>query len=169
MEWSDVALIGLLLVGVWVIIIEPLTSFRLEDGVRLLADLVRAAWRRAAPLVHWLAYDVIVGRERVNDFDAADAGAARQNSANARTDGRTDLADAAESGRSRLQLDRTRQGLIAVLVDSGWTKTEIREVLKGANDVIGAEVDAAIAARAELQETPIAKRPTAAKFQQAQT
>jgi hypothetical protein len=43
----------------------------------------------------------------------------------------------------RLQLDRTKQALIEVMVYNGWGAGEIRAVIKGDNGVIGAEVDAA--------------------------
>lgn len=64
-----------------------------------------------------------------------------------------------------LRVDRTRTALIAVLVDSGWSVSEIRAVVKGDNTAISAEVAAATNARAEQQRTPIAQRPTAGKFQ----
>jgi len=130
--------------------------------VHALAEGVRAVARPA-----WAAcYAGLCRLYGVKPLAAPAAASTRQNTTDARTDGRTDLADGPDLTPARLRLDRTRQGLIAVLVDSGWTKTEIREVLKGANEVIGAEVDAAIAARGALHETPIAQRPTSAKFQQ---
>lgn len=64
MEWSDVGLILLIAAAVWFVLIEPRTPYRFEDGVRLAAGAVRAAARRVAPFVRWLAYDVIVGRTR---------------------------------------------------------------------------------------------------------
>lgn len=69
MEWGDVLTIGLVLVALWVFVGERLTPYRLEDGVRLAADAVRAVARRVAPLVRWLAYDVIVGRKVSSDME----------------------------------------------------------------------------------------------------
>lgn len=43
----------------------------------------------------------------------------------------------------RLQLDRTKQALIEVMVYNGWNVGEIRAAVKGDNGAIGAEVDAA--------------------------
>ena len=67
MTLGDALTIGLVLLALWVFVVERYTTLRLEDGVRLGADAVRAAWRRVAPLVRWVAYDVIVGRESVKD------------------------------------------------------------------------------------------------------
>lgn len=66
MTLGDALTIGLVLLALWVFVVERYTTLRLEDGVRLGADAVRAAWRRVAPLVRWVAYDVIVGRPSVN-------------------------------------------------------------------------------------------------------
>lgn len=61
-----------------------------------------------------------------------------------RTDGRTDAGILARTELppvvAALRLDRTRAALIAVLVDSGWSVTEIRAVVKGENAAISAEV-----------------------------
>lgn len=77
-------------------------------------------------------------------------------------------ADAALSGDPKrcpaLQLDRTKAGLIAILVYNEWTVSEIRNLLKGDNTVISQEV-ADARQRLGLEpptayRTPIAGRPT---------
>lgn len=61
------------------------------------------------------------------------------------TDGRTDgrSASAIDLWIERLEVDRTKQALIELLVYSGWTVDEVRAVLKGANADLGDEVKAA--------------------------
>lgn len=91
--------------------------------------------------------------------------------ADGRTDGRTDVGGMPRTADARtcasLQLDRTREGLIAVLVYNGWQVEDIRRVVKGENAAIGA----AVAAAREQQHTPpapsvtpIAERQTSARF-----
>ena len=67
MTLGDALTIGLVLLALWVFVVERYTTLRLEDGVRLGVDAVRAGWERVAPLVRWVAYDVIVGRPSVKD------------------------------------------------------------------------------------------------------
>lgn len=59
-------------------------------------------------------------------------------------DGQTDEADERVSApfdvAERLQLDRTRGGMIDSLVASGWAVSQIRTVVKGDNNTISAEV-----------------------------
>lgn len=81
-------------------------------------------------------------------------------------------ADTALSGDPKrcpaLQLDRTKTGLITVLVYNEWTVSEIRGLLKGDNTVISQEI---AEARKRLGKdmpaeyrTPIAGRSTKASF-----
>lgn len=85
------------------------------------------------------------------------------------TDGRTD-------GRSvpmddlycpRFELDRSKQAAIEVFLYNGWGTAEIRSILKGSNEGIGQEVEAArkrLGIEPTEQRTPIAGRPTSAQF-----
>lgn len=89
------------------------------------------------------------------------------------TDGADRRASAGLSGDPRrcsaLQLDRTKAGLIMLLVYNEWTVSEIRSVLKGDNAVLGQEIAEARErlgmAPAGEYRTPIAGRPTAAVFE----
>jgi hypothetical protein len=62
-----------------------------------------------------------------------------------------------------ITVDRSRAGLIAALVAAEWNVGQIRAVLKGANDLIGQEVEAERTRQglvpAESPRTPIAGRP----------
>jgi hypothetical protein len=71
----------------------------------------------------------------------------------------------------RLQLDKTRAGWVELMVYMGYTVGDIRGLLKGDNGAIGTEIEAA---RKRLgmgpsagYQTPVAGRPTDAKFQDA--
>lgn len=67
-------------------------------------------------------------------------------------------------------LDRTRGRLIAVMVDSDLTVTEIRALLKGESTALGQEIEAIKKklgkAPAQTYRTPIAGRPTDARYYQ---
>lgn len=63
MEAGDLLTIILVLAGVWYVLMP---AWLRDVAVGGAADIVRAAWRAVAPLVRWLAYDVIVGRRAVN-------------------------------------------------------------------------------------------------------
>lgn len=93
--------------------------------------------------------------------------APHQTTPDRQTDGPDRRASAGLSGDPRwcpaLQLDRTKAGLITLLVYNEWTVSEIRAVLKGDNNVLGPEIEAA---RMRLglppageYRTPIAGRP----------
>lgn len=69
----------------------------------------------------------------------------------------------------RLQLDKTREALIEELLTLGWTMTDFRreQIFRGDNNKISAEVEAArkrLGIETEAPRTPIAKRPTDARF-----
>lgn len=83
---------------------------------------------------------------------------ARQKIADARTDGRTDLADAGKIAGPNLRLDRTREALITHLLTLGWTVTDIRKVLKGENAAIAAEVEGIKAQLVTLDPPPLIVR-----------
>lgn len=74
MEWGDVLTIVLVLAGVWYIIVPRAVREGLSPAVHALAEAMRAALRSCAPFVHWLAYEVIIGRKPVKDY--ADTSAA---------------------------------------------------------------------------------------------
>jgi hypothetical protein len=61
----------------------------------------------------------------------------------------------------RLMVDRSREALLDALVAAGWSTTQIRGLLRGANDAIGAEVEAARARLAAPRATPVAGRQLA--------
>lgn len=68
---------------------------------------------------------------------------------------------------ARLRLDRTRTAVMAVLIDTGWSVTEVRSVLKGETAAISREYAELANRGPEVVETPIAGRPTAAQFRSA--
>lgn len=85
------------------------------------------------------------------------------------TDRQTDRpsVSAVDPWLARLEVDRSKAVIIYVLVYSGWTTGEIRSVLKGDNGAIGLEVEAArqrLGIETPDNRTPIAKRPTDARF-----
>jgi hypothetical protein len=69
----------------------------------------------------------------------------------------------------RLKVDRTKMALIELTVYSGWSVDEIRKVVKGDNNVMGAEIESARKRQGVEPEpayvTPIVGRPTAARFE----
>lgn len=69
---------------------------------------------------------------------------------------------------SRLAVDKSREALIDELVAAGWSTTQIRGLLKGTNEAIGQEVEAARARLAAPRATPIAGRelPADARFRE---
>jgi hypothetical protein len=73
----------------------------------------------------------------------------------------------APSALERLQVDRTREGLLDALVAAGWSTTQIRAHLKGTNEVIGQEIEAARARLAAPVVTPLAGRvvPPGVRFE----
>ena len=69
----------------------------------------------------------------------------------------------------RWQLDKTRTAIIEELLYSGWTMTDFRreQIFRGDNNKISAEVEAArqrLGIESADPRTPIASRPTSAKF-----
>lgn len=68
----------------------------------------------------------------------------------------------------RLMVDRSREALIDELVAAGWSTTQIRALLKGTNEAIGQEVEAARARLASPRVTPLAGRelPADARFRE---
>lgn len=65
---------------------------------------------------------------------------------------------------AQLMADRSREALILALVAAGWSTTQIRTHLRGANDAIGAEVEAARQRLEAPRQTPVAGRETDARF-----
>jgi hypothetical protein len=64
----------------------------------------------------------------------------------------------------RLTVDRSREALIEALLAAGWSATQIREQLRGANATTGQEIEAARARLAEAsapRATPLARRALA--------
>lgn len=102
-------------------------------------------------------------RHRVYDMSSnAQTGQTNQ------TDGQTDEQTRPDPWIERLQLDRSKQALIELLVYSDWDVSQIRGVIKGDNGVLGQEIEAA---RQRLgkqpsahYKTPIAGRPTNANY-----
>lgn len=85
----------------------------------------------------------------------------------------TDATDArvseAEQWIARMRVDRTKATLISICAYTGWTVPEIRAALKGDNNVLGVEIEAArtrlgIAPPAP-HVTPYVGRPTNARFE----
>lgn len=80
------------------------------------------------------------------------------------------LSVSAEFDRApRWEVDKTRTAVIEELLYSGWTITDLRRegILRGDNTKISAEVEAArqrLGIEAPDNRTPIANRPTPAKF-----
>lgn len=112
----------------------------------------RRAWRRyglpTLPIAAWVRALVssvsAMAANLVDNIQEVPNSTERAEPANERTNEptrtpRTALHQAAE----RLQLDRTRPAVIAVLVAAGWKTTDIRDVLKGTAADIGQEVRAA--------------------------
>lgn len=85
-----------------------------------------------------------------------------------RTNDRTNERSPHDSLWQEFLLDRTRLNLIAVMVDSDLTVTEIRGLLKGTSEIVGEEIEAERRRQgkptSQPYQTPIAGRPTAAKF-----
>lgn len=92
----------------------------------------------------WLNHYLRTGGESVNRY-------ADDKQADPRADKQTDQTDNADRPSvsadllraPRLQLDRTKTGLIEVLVYNGWGASEVRALLKGDNAALGVEVEAA--------------------------
>lgn len=59
------------------------------------------------------------------------------------TDRQTDHVSEADQWLDRLEVDRTRTAIIELMVYSGWATGEIRSILKGDNNVLGPEIEAA--------------------------
>lgn len=109
----------------------------------------------------------------VNHFQAVMSPDLAQTKPDRQTDEPDRRAPAGLSGDPRrcpaLQLDRTKAGLITLLVYNEWTVSEIRAVLKGDNTTMGQDIAEArerlgMAPVGEYR-TPIADRPTRAVFE----
>lgn len=61
------------------------------------------------------------------------------------TDGQTDLVSEADRWLDRIEIDRTREAVVELLVYSGWSVSDMRKanILRGDNGAIGVEVEAA--------------------------
>jgi len=176
MRGEDVVFgLSLFVIGLtlWVLIPLPIRQGLRAGFVPLALALAEAVRAVARPAWRW-TYAGLCRLYGVKDFQPAPARPAPlppPEPADRQTDRLADALLLAQTtpptAADALRVDRTRTALIAVLVDSGWSVSEIRAVVKGDNTAISAEVAAATNARAELHTTPIAKRPTSGKFQQA--
>lgn len=121
----------------------------------------------------WDAVRAAIKARRVNTSTPVMSPTPAQTTPDQQTDEADRRASAGLSGDPRhcpaLRLDRTKAGLITLLVYNEWTVSEIRAVLKGDNNVLGPEIEAA---RVRLglppageYRTPIAGRPTSAVFE----
>lgn len=84
-------------------------------------------------------------------------------------DGRTDGPSVPQDDLycPRLESDISKQAAIEVMLYNGWGTADIRSILKGSNETLGLEVEAArqrLGIEAPDSKTPIAQRPTSAKF-----
>jgi len=131
MTLGDALTIGLVLLALWVFVVERYTTLRLEDGVRLGADAVRAAWRRVAPLVRWVAYDVIVGRESVKDEaePAPDVLSSGREQQNANTP-QTPQTDGSDADRRPKPTEAEFLTLFVALKEAGYNRDEARAILR---------------------------------------
>lgn len=147
-----------------------------------IAQIAAAAWQRYV-LFNWGEFlEWLADRDvSVNDFDDredADPPAAVgimscERSEPSRTNERTERTDERSPVNPLWQeflLDRTRERLIAVMVDSDLTVTEIRALLKGESAAIGQEIEASKKklgkAPSQPYRTPIAGRQTDARYYQ---
>jgi len=118
-------------------------------------------------LLGWLVrtWDRFVNRSQ--NVTSSDQG---QTDRTDQTNGRTNERSPHDQLWQEFLLDRTRTRLIAVMVDSELTVSEIRNLLKGESAAIGIEIEAArqrlgLAPSAPYR-TPVAGRPTSARFEQ---
>lgn len=113
-------------------------------------------------------FGLIPDAESVNDNEPVMSRSTELQEPLKQTDKQTDLGLSADDPACpRLQLDRTKQAAIEVMVYNGWGAGEIRAVIKGDNGAIGAEVEAArkrLGISSDDSRTPIAGRVTAASF-----
>lgn len=136
-------------------------------------------WRRwCAAAEDWLASGVslrryLAGERGVNDSMSVMSSDLPQTEPDQQTDEPDRRADGALSGDPRLcsalQLDKTKVGLITVLVYNEWTVSEIRSLLKGDNTTMSQEIadvrkSLGLAPPVEYR-TPIAGRPSQAEFE----
>jgi hypothetical protein len=165
---QDIITILLMLAAVFAVGFVTMLGFalwpRVASGVRralaLLADEGRA--RRA------YRQQVYAGVKNIDSSaDTSLIVMSRQTTDEARTatDGRTDaVTDGDATVYALLRVDKSRDALIKVLVYSGWGADDIRKVVKGANDAIGAAVQAAKEDDDDVMVTPWAGRRTKASY-----
>lgn len=79
----------------------------------------------------------------VNHSQAVMSPAPSQTTPDQQTDSQTDHVSAADQWLDRIEVDRTRTAIIELMVYSGWATGEIRSILKGDNNVLGPEIEAA--------------------------
>lgn len=138
---------------------------------RAIVGLARALWsgpqpaREAAPPVPVTTIAVPLPRSYV----AGVGRAPHQNAPSAPSAVRPSVSSAADPPSrpavppavERLMADRSREALLDALVAAGWSTTQIRGQLRGANDAIGREVEAAQARLERRRATPVAGRELA--------
>lgn len=134
-------------------ILKPLNvTIRIGPIIDTLTDTIRAALPPVGRFVHWL----IVGKPR--EVSRVSAIAESVTPVTQRSLNLTECAELPERtnerersvlflAAERVQLDRSRSALIALLIEAGWQTVDIRNTLKGTASDLGDEIRAA---RAEL-------------------
>lgn len=90
-----------------------------------------------------LGWLVRVWDRAVNHFQIVMPRPSPQTEQTAQTDRQTDYVSEADHWLDRMELDRTKRTVIELMVYVGWDVGQIRNVIKGDNGAIGAEIDAA--------------------------
>jgi hypothetical protein len=158
---------GIILSALAVFGVGALVVMGLIAAGPIIAQFVRRQWRKsmARGRAQKAARDQLYGYS-VNDYqDTPPIVMSRSDTDEARTvtDGRTDEAtDDDPKECPVLRLDRSKEGLLKVLVYNGWSTTDIRAVIKGANDQISAAVQAV--KEDDVLITPYAGRATKRSF-----
>lgn len=98
----------------------------------------------------------VAGMERMAHQNAPSAPSAVRPSVSSAPD--PDPRAVARPALERLTTDRSREALLDALVAAGWSTTQIRSQLRGANDALGAEVEAARRRLEAPRSTPVAGR-----------
>lgn len=106
-------------------------------------------WRRLGlPPVDLAHYFSLSPRKTVDTALPAEDAELDDNEADEADERTADQAVRPDPTLAALQLDRTRAAVVKALVRAGWSVSEIRGAVRGANDAIGQEIEAA---RAELE------------------
>lgn len=161
-----IVVIGAPAIGVLIMAIGPVLSF-VAGLLHWLADIgaeqVEARARHHQSVRELRRRQHLARLATVNDYDDDMSSTARHNDERTQTDDadeRTNHVPAPDPLVARLEVDRTREAIIGLLVNSGWSVAEIRAVIKGENAAIGAMIADARGDHIAPYETPIAGRPT---------